>query len=32
MAYVAPVHRATSVRHALRMRFTSPDEDDLVIA
>ncbi|KAF4126505.1 DNA damage-binding protein 1 [Geosmithia morbida] len=32
MAYVAPVHRATSVRHALRMRFTSPDEYDLVIA
>merc|ERR1712000_330122 len=32
MAYVAPVHRATSPRHALRMHLKSPDEEDLIIA
>ncbi|PHH87622.1 hypothetical protein CDD83_8619 [Cordyceps sp. RAO-2017] len=32
MAYVAPVHKPTSVRHALRIRFLSPDHDDLVLA
>ncbi|KAH6995588.1 mono-functional DNA-alkylating methyl methanesulfonate N-term-domain-containing protein [Ilyonectria sp. MPI-CAGE-AT-0026] len=32
MAYVAPIHRATSIRHALRAKLLSPDIDDLVIA
>ncbi|KAH7319875.1 mono-functional DNA-alkylating methyl methanesulfonate N-term-domain-containing protein [Stachybotrys elegans] len=32
MAYVAPIRKPTSIRHALLMRIISPDEDDLVIA
>lgn len=32
MAYVAPVHNATSIRHAVRCRFLSPDHEDLAIA
>lgn len=32
MAYVAPIHRATSIRHALRAKLLSPDIDDLIIA
>ncbi|POR38059.1 DNA damage-binding protein 1a [Tolypocladium paradoxum] len=32
MAYVAPVHKPTSIRHALRIRFLSPDHEDLVVA
>ncbi|KAJ4138175.1 hypothetical protein NW768_001993 [Fusarium equiseti] len=32
MAYVAPIHRATSVRHALRANVLDPDIDDLVVA
>ncbi|KAF5022284.1 hypothetical protein F66182_5661 [Fusarium sp. NRRL 66182] len=32
MAYVAPIHRATSIRHALRANVLSPDIDDLVVA
>ncbi|KAL6690009.1 mono-functional DNA-alkylating methyl methanesulfonate N-term domain-containing protein [Trichoderma pleuroticola] len=32
MAYVAPVHKPTSIRHALRIRFLSPDIEDLVVA
>lgn len=32
MAYVAPVHLPTSIRHAVRLQFTSPDHDDLVVA
>lgn len=32
MAYVAPVHKPTSIRHALRIRFLSPDHEDLVLA
>lgn len=32
MAYIAPIHRPTSVRHALKIRFLSPDEDSLVVA
>ncbi|KJZ79173.1 hypothetical protein HIM_01324 [Hirsutella minnesotensis 3608] len=32
MAYVAPVHKPTSIRHALRIRFLSPDQEDLVLA
>ncbi|KAH7189364.1 mono-functional DNA-alkylating methyl methanesulfonate N-term-domain-containing protein [Fusarium flagelliforme] len=32
MAYVAPIHRATSVRHALRANVIDADIDDLVVA
>lgn len=32
MAYVAPIHKATSIRHALRIKLLSPDVEDLVIA
>ncbi|KAL1896891.1 hypothetical protein Cpir12675_002612 [Ceratocystis pirilliformis] len=32
MAYFAPIHRPTSVRHSLTARFTSETEDDLIIA
>ncbi|KAK5987970.1 DNA damage-binding 1-like protein [Cladobotryum mycophilum] len=32
MSYIAPIHKPTSVRHALRIRFLSPDTEDLVIA
>ncbi|KAF4513191.1 hypothetical protein G6O67_000493 [Ophiocordyceps sinensis] len=32
MAYVAPVHKPTSIRHALRLRFLSPHHEDLVVA
>ncbi|KAF7534017.1 hypothetical protein G7Z17_g13430 [Cylindrodendrum hubeiense] len=32
MAYVAPIHRATSIRHALRAKLLSPDIDDLIVA
>ncbi|KAF4998374.1 hypothetical protein FGRMN_3254 [Fusarium graminum] len=32
MAYVAPIHRATSIRYALRANVLSPDIDDLVVA
>lgn len=32
MAYIAPIHRPSSVRHALRLSFLAPDSDDLVIA
>ncbi|RDA95124.1 hypothetical protein CP533_2167 [Ophiocordyceps camponoti-saundersi (nom. inval.)] len=32
MAYVAPIHKPTSIRHALRIRFLSSDHDDLVLA
>ncbi|EFQ96898.1 hypothetical protein MGYG_08821 [Nannizzia gypsea CBS 118893] len=32
MAYVVPIHSASSIRHALRARFISPDEDCLVVA
>ncbi|KAM4060464.1 mono-functional DNA-alkylating methyl methanesulfonate N-term domain-containing protein [Hirsutella rhossiliensis] len=32
MAYVAPVHKPTSIRHALRIRFLSPHHEDLVLA
>ncbi|KAF4965287.1 hypothetical protein FSARC_6905 [Fusarium sarcochroum] len=31
MAYVAPIHRATSIRHAIRANVLSPDIDDLVV-
>ncbi|VUC24859.1 unnamed protein product [Clonostachys rosea] len=32
MSYIAPVHLATSIRHALWMRFLSPDQEDLVLS
>ncbi|KAH6895729.1 mono-functional DNA-alkylating methyl methanesulfonate N-term-domain-containing protein [Thelonectria olida] len=32
MAYVAPIHRATSIRHALRAKLLDPDIEDLIIA
>ncbi|KAB5572180.1 mono-functional DNA-alkylating methyl methanesulfonate N-term-domain-containing protein [Coniochaeta sp. 2T2.1] len=32
MAYIAPIHRASSVRHALHIRLLSVDEDSLVLA
>ncbi|KKA28887.1 hypothetical protein TD95_004160 [Thielaviopsis punctulata] len=32
MAYFAPIHRPTSVRHSLTTRFTSEHKDSLVIA
>ncbi|KPM40028.1 DNA damage-binding protein 1b [Neonectria ditissima] len=32
MAYVAPIHRATSIRHALRAKLLGPDIEDLVVA
>ncbi|KAI8723333.1 DNA damage-binding protein 1 [Fusarium sp. LHS14.1] len=32
MAYVAPIHRATSIRHAIRANVLDPEIDDLVVA
>ena len=32
MAYLAPIHRPSSVRHALKLSFLAPDSDDLVVA
>lgn len=32
MAYVAPIHKATSIRHALRIRLLDPEIEDLVVA
>lgn len=32
MAYLAPIHRPTSVRHAIKLQFLQPDEDCLVVA
>lgn len=32
MAYIAPIHRPSSIRHALKLSFLAPDEDCLVIA
>jgi hypothetical protein len=32
MAYVVPIHRASSVRHALKIQFFKPEEDCLVVA
>ena len=32
MAYLAPIHRPTSVRHAIKLQFLTPDEDCLVVA
>ena len=32
MAYLAPIHRPSSIRHALKTSFLGPDSDDLVVA
>ncbi|KAF2873366.1 mono-functional DNA-alkylating methyl methanesulfonate N-term-domain-containing protein [Massariosphaeria phaeospora] len=32
MAYLAPIHRPSSVRHALKLKFLAPEEDCLVVA
>lgn len=32
MAYLAPIHRPTSVRHALKLRLIAPEEDCVVLA
>ncbi|KAK4189483.1 mono-functional DNA-alkylating methyl methanesulfonate N-term-domain-containing protein [Podospora australis] len=32
MAYIAPIHRPSSVRHALQTNLLSPDEDCLVVS
>ncbi|KAI8942442.1 hypothetical protein NX059_000511 [Plenodomus lindquistii] len=32
MAYLAPIHRPSSVRHALKLNFLAADEDCLVVA
>ena len=32
MAYIAPIHRPSSVRHAIKLSFTAPDSEDLIVA
>lgn len=32
MAYIAPIHRPSGVRHAVKLSFLAPDSDDLVVA
>ncbi|RAK78541.1 DDB1/RSE1 family protein [Aspergillus fijiensis CBS 313.89] len=32
MAYVVPIHRASSIRHALTLQFMKPEEEVLVVA
>ncbi|KAF1948377.1 hypothetical protein CC80DRAFT_459334, partial [Byssothecium circinans] len=32
MAYIAPIHRPSSIRHALKLNFLAPEEDCLVVA
>lgn len=32
MAYLAPIHRPSSVRHAIKLSFLGPDSDDLIVA
>ncbi|KAK8212136.1 DNA damage-binding protein 1 [Phyllosticta capitalensis] len=32
MAYIAPIHRPSSIRHALKLRLLAPDEECLVVA
>ncbi len=32
MAYVVPIHRPSSVRHALKLRFLGPTEETLIVA
>ena len=32
MAYLAPIHRPTSIRHALKLNLVSPEEECLIVA
>ena len=32
MAYLAPIHRPSSVRHGLKLSFLAPESDDLLVA
>ncbi|KAI9836643.1 MAG: hypothetical protein M1819_001277 [Sarea resinae] len=32
MAYIAPIHSPSSVRHALKLKFLDPEEDSLIVA
>ncbi|KAF8461342.1 mono-functional DNA-alkylating methyl methanesulfonate N-term-domain-containing protein [Kalaharituber pfeilii] len=32
MAYISPIHKPSSVRHAVRSNFLNPDEDNLIVA
>lgn len=32
MAYIAPIHRPSSVRHAIKISFLGADSDDLIVA
>lgn len=32
MAYLAPIHRPSSVRHAIKLSFLGPDSEDLIVA
>ncbi|KAK5121541.1 hypothetical protein LTR85_005375 [Meristemomyces frigidus] len=32
MAYLAPIHRPSSVRHAIKLSFLAPDSEDLIVA
>ncbi|PPJ50757.1 hypothetical protein CBER1_07459 [Cercospora berteroae] len=32
MAYLAPIHRPSSVRHAIKLSFTAPNSEDLIVA
>lgn len=32
MAYLAPIHRPSSVRHAIKLSFLAPNSDDLIVA
>lgn len=32
MAYLAPIHRPSSIRHAIKLSFLAPDSQDLIVA
>jgi len=32
MAYIAPIHQPSSIRHALKLNFFSSEEECLVVA
>lgn len=32
MAYVVPIHRASSIRNALKLHFLNAEEENLVVA
>jgi hypothetical protein len=32
MSYIVPIHRPTAVRKALKLSFTGPEDDTLVVA